>query len=224
MVIGNRFAFAIAALFGLSACSKHSVRYYEMLVEIETPAGVKQGQVTRKVTYHGRQGGWFPLGESSPSTSVEGTAVAVDLPDQRRVYALLQGSDGSRDYAENIVAKMMPDFLSMSGASPWIDIPLCGENLGSPQSEVSRVPKMIVLSDVHDLSTIRVFRPCAMDYKPELGFSVKRIAVRSADRASKQSDTHLPDFVFDQADLTKWYQSLPPSDPRIIYREDFVRP
>jgi hypothetical protein len=83
--------FALACLT-LGACSKPLPTYrYELVVEVETPAGVRTGSSIVEVRATGEprilpdSGGVF--------TRVTGEAVVVDLPKGEALFALLKGEE-----------------------------------------------------------------------------------------------------------------------------------
>ena len=87
---------SIAAL-ALAACGSNERMRYKMIVEVETPAGVKSGHAVREVRYIPKSGTFFA--EGSVSWKMRGEAVAVDIAPGKTLFALLSSHDGQVDYA-----------------------------------------------------------------------------------------------------------------------------
>ncbi|HJS12939.1 hypothetical protein [Sphingopyxis sp.] len=93
----------------LSACSPSGKeRRYKMTVEVETPVGLRVGSAVRGVVPvdHGSPG-IIPLERGQASLTFRGEAVAVDLPENQTLFALLSGNDGDPDYAKQLPGRAL---------------------------------------------------------------------------------------------------------------------
>ncbi len=95
--------FAAASLL-LSACGSTERVRYKMVVEVETPEGLRTGSAVREVSYvHASPLAIF----TKDGVWVEGEAVAVDLPGERTLFAVLQSADGNLDYSARLPEWLM---------------------------------------------------------------------------------------------------------------------
>ena len=84
----------------LGACGSRDSFRYKMVVEVDTPEGVKTGFAVREVYFSDRSG--FPFGESRPQVKLKGEAVVVDLGGGQSLFALLTSAGGDVDYAARV--------------------------------------------------------------------------------------------------------------------------
>ena len=86
----------VVAVCALTSCGSRNALRYKMVVEVDTPAGVRSGFAVREM-------GLSTDNIMRPTTGdIKGEAVTVDLPGGQVLFALLTGGDGDVDYAMQI--------------------------------------------------------------------------------------------------------------------------
>ena len=93
---------------------------YRMMVEVETPGGLRTGSAVREVDYTDLLSSPLRLPQTAMLTlKVRGEAVAVDLPGGRTLYALLSApGDSHADYSAQIALDTLLPVPPGTGLSP----------------------------------------------------------------------------------------------------------
>jgi len=208
----SRLAALLVAATLLVACgSKEHIRY-KMTVEVETPEGLKSGSAVRESTY--RTAPNVPMiGEDRGGVSVRGEAVAVDLPNDQTLFALLSSAKGDVDYAARIPDRFLDKGRGAGGAvTIW------------PSSAHRDVPLLVRFRDREDPKTLEVVNPADLQAVFGPGIRLKRITVQACRMCSVTSDieNRLPSFGT-ASGFAEWYRSLAWEDPRRVGRESFTR-
>ena len=164
---------AVASLSGCNPFGRNRYRY-KMIVEVETPEGVKSGLAVRELEDSGSS--WFPFGESTGRLYVKGEAVAVDVAPGRTLFALLTGQDGDVDYAgsgvSTIFRVMDRDTGSKGGPHElWPKVPTIREPITNP------MPMLVTFADIDDPASVARVKPDDLAAQLGAGVRLKAIAV-----------------------------------------------
>jgi hypothetical protein len=202
---------ACAALALLSACSKLPTYRYEMTVEVETPAGVRQGSSVIEVSGH-TEPKLLP-NMIGFDLNVAGEAAAVDLPNGETLFALLAAS--SLEGGD-------PIRVSRQLLSPTERSRISQKNTGEVLSLAKRstvlspntLPLLVVLERKDDVKSLRIVSPESI--APSI--RLKKIRVATTEKNSAPS-------LLSRYPVLKQFESvrLGPSFPRShrIEPEDF---
>ena len=164
------------ALSLLSACSpgKKAGFRFRLTVEVATPEGLRRGtsvyQVTAGTTAAlapgGQARGWLVVGE----------AVAVELPGNRTLFALLRTYALHSDLAGLAMATLDPSFQNdMVESAERIAV---GDNIRSPATvDPSRYPLLVTFQDTANPETVREVEPSNLAVIFGDGFRLERIVV-----------------------------------------------
>ncbi len=174
-------AFALAATLSMtfSGCSTKPSYRYKMVVEVETPQGVKIGTAVRAVSFHVRM-------EGGDMAKVRGEAVAVDLPGGQSLFALLSGHDGFGDYSAWIADWALKRPLSTNGANAGYEAGRFAEiyptrpKTKSPIGTTS-TPLLVRFKNIADPKSVERVDPAALDAAFGAGVTLKRITVEVTD-------------------------------------------
>jgi hypothetical protein len=150
-----------AVTASLSACVgpiDRRVTRYRMTVEVDTPEGVRRGEVVREAS------SMFARGSdgSSQQAKVRGEAVAVDLPSNKTLFALLSNDSIGHDYAAFV--PMITGLDQQSGglgglfAEPVEIYPDCpkGKN---PRPCRYYLPIFVTFGDIRDPKSVKRVDP-----------------------------------------------------------------
>jgi hypothetical protein len=168
------------ALFLLVACSPPSSYRYELVLEVDTPEGLRTGSAVVEVTVRREP---RPLPDMSGQNSqVRGEAVAVDLPGGQTLFATLAG-ENSGGYAEGIAAySLVPARLTSIDHLEERMAILSEAGREAPVPRVS-YPLLVRFRDIRDPGTIEAVNPddLAASFGP--GVRLRRILIRTTSAA-----------------------------------------
>ncbi len=165
-----------AASLLLSACGSTERVRYKMVVEVETPEGLRTGSAVREVTAHHPA---FLSLASRTSYRMRGEAVMVDLNDGQTLYALLVGGGpvGPADYAMRIPDWLMgwqsPDGITPQRIEIWPTLPETVRNI----DQTDERPMLVTFGNERDPATVVRIEPSDLAMHFGNGFVLKRITV-----------------------------------------------
>lgn len=155
---------------------------YRMTVEVQTPEGVRSGSAVRKVTFRRRRG--FFLVEGSPSWDVKGQAVVVDLPNGKRLYALMRSGE-NREYGARIADDVLGDGRRVLGwprpaeLYPNASKKTVGYRL---KSGAGLVPMLVTFGNSTDPMSVQLVDPHNLEPVFGPGYELKRITIDVVER------------------------------------------
>lgn len=172
----RRSALALLSLAVLPACASLPTYRYELIIEVETPEGLRTGSSVIEVRTQSEPRLLPDM--TGRSTRIVGEAVAVDLPGGQTLFATLVGENGS-GYAEEIaVATLLsaPERASLSRAE---QVALLSET--SRQNVVPRdsYPLLVRIRDIRQPNSIEGVDPDNLPATFGPGVRLKRIIVRA---------------------------------------------
>jgi hypothetical protein len=162
----------VMALPLLGSCSAPSSYRYELVLEVETPDGLRTGSGVIEVTVQSEPKLLPDM--SGRNVRVHGEAVAVDLADGQTLIATLEGEDNG-GYAEEIAARsLVPGSRTDQERMPVL-------TQGGQEAIVQRqsYPFLVRLRDPRDPRTIEGVNPdnLAASFGP--GVRLRRILIRT---------------------------------------------
>lgn len=186
---------ALLATMALAACGQRSETYrYRMTVEVETPQGLRTGSSVIEVslTQTGKDS-WAPPEARGVNARILGEAVAVDLPDDRVLFALLRSEqnvdaakwfahwairtpDFSGEYGSVRTAEYMKEHR-LSGVLPRT-LPPAGH-----LPERSAYPMMVTFRDIDDPTSVALVDPDDLAATFGEGVRLRRITIEMTDDA-----------------------------------------
>ncbi|HEX7876810.1 MAG TPA: hypothetical protein VF489_09530 [Sphingobium sp.] len=159
---------AMVAVVGVAVlwrCSLNSSLRYKMVVEVDTPQGVKSGFAVREM-------GFNTDNIVRPATgSLKGEAVAVDLPGGQTLFALLTGGDGDVDYAMQIGGRA--GVWESSG--PVELYPVAPNTVGLQRTDP--LPMLARFGDVRDPKSVERVELGVLDQTFGPGVRLRRITI-----------------------------------------------
>jgi hypothetical protein len=186
-----------------------------MVVEIDTPQGLRTGSAVREIRYS-KPSGPPSIGESRPQWRIKGQAVAVDLPGGRTLFALLTNARNDPEYAARLPYDHM-GWLSDEGMSRgpvelWPKIPFKPhhnrEILGP-----AYLPMLITFRDIDDPKSVEAVEPEALESAFGPGVRLRRItAQRTNEAVTTGIEKRLP--WLEQNGLQR--STLIPNPPRLL--------
>lgn len=209
---------------------------YRLIVEVETPEGIKTGSAVREVNV---KRGWLLTPEMHVDVKVVGEAVVVDLGKRGVLFALLSSYGGSQDYDDQIVYSAFPfrgptkrlGPLSRQGISYYSHLTDAKTVL-----EPGQYPKLIFFRNLKDPKTAEAVLEMTSDGRipPNIsiakdrteeffgaGVRIKSISIEmTSDPVTHAVDSYLP-----MHDQTVWkYPGIPPhGDPGYVIRGYFSK-
>ena len=175
-------ALAAVPLASLAACGYRSETFrYRLMVEVDTPSGVKTGSSVIEVTLSESGDSGFVLPDASGvELQVRGEAVAVDLPGGRTLFALLrteEQSDAAGLYAHRAIRA--PRF---DGEYASIEkIRYMKAHPGSGTLTQEHRPLLVTFGDVADPASVARVDPDNLAASFGEGYALKRISVMLTD-------------------------------------------
>ena len=177
----------LATVFTLSACgsSDGPPDYrYRLKVEVHTPEGLKTGSSVIQVTQRLVRPGSSPAG-TAVERRVKGEAVAVDLPGEKTLFALLR-SDDDTSWAYRVMQTLAPDVEGESFEQQLDDmLELKGEITlprmfprHGPIDERSAYPMLVTFGDINDPRSVQQVDPDNLAASFGDGIVLKRITVQ----------------------------------------------
>ena len=174
-------------LGGCSAEDRAPDYRYRLTVEVETPEGLKTGSSVIEVEQSLMRPGSAP-GNLGVSRKVRGEAVAVDLPGDQTLFALLR-SESNVDWASYVYVYLRPpstdtefvdqldDVLEVTGERElprmWPPVAWLGER--------SAYPMLVTFGDMDDPTSVAQVDPDDLAASFGVGVELKRITVELTD-------------------------------------------
>lgn len=182
------------AVFGLGGCSKiepSETLRYRLTVEVETPEGVKSAHSVweYKITD-------YAVGFTEFGTSHRGEAVALDLPGDKTLFALLVSGDSQAEYPAYVIFRQLqttPEykedsktaFLEVfprwrSAKESWVvpkTLPPQNQKATSP----SGYPMLVTFKDITDPTSVKRVDPDDLAASFGAGYRLKSITVQVTD-------------------------------------------
>ncbi len=182
----DRRAFlALAAIvplaLALGGCGSTEKFRYKMIVEVETPQGVRSGYAVREIVLR-RSPNVPMLGADRGSINVRGEAVAVDIAPGKTLFALLTGRHGDVDYAGTgmmAIFRVMDRVPGRKGGPHelWPNVPTIREPITNP------LPMLVRFGDMADPTSVERVEPGALAAVFGPGVKLKRISVSATTEA-----------------------------------------
>ena len=179
---------AAAVLLGSCGSSDGPPDYrYRLKVEVNTPEGLKTGSSVIQVTQRLVRPGSSPAG-AAVERRVKGEAVAVDLPGEKTLFALLR-SDNDYEWSSEVMQTLAPhikgesfeqqldDMLALKGE---IVLPRMFPRYG-PIDERSAYPMFVTFGDISDPTSVKSVDPDDLAATFGEGISMKRMVVQITD-------------------------------------------
>ncbi len=245
----TRRTYAVGVMLLISSCGQASGQNYppyryRLTVEVDTPSGLRTGSSVIEVRT-------FVAGKNAiPSPGqvfhrVTGEAVAVDLPGNQRLFALLR-SEESYDWASGVLAAQtepitVKETLRMrkEGKDPFDErmrrtLTLTGVHVlprwqrpskvkAQNMHRISGYPILARFRDIRDPKTVGLVDPDNLDVSFGQGVSLRRITVERTQAAvTKSIDRKLPSFG-PETGFSTWLKKLPFSDERRQIVDSFRR-
>lgn len=162
---------------------------YRLTVEVETPQGRKTGSSVIEVQQRLVRPGSNPAGQAV-RFSLRGEAVAVDLGEDRTLFALLR-SDSDVEWASRVMLQLLPRLANASWEERFDDM-MALEGKGAievPRSwpkkgfldERSAYPMLVTFGDLADPTSVAEVDPDDLAATFGEGVSLKRITVQMTD-------------------------------------------
>ncbi|MWV28738.1 hypothetical protein [Aurantiacibacter rhizosphaerae] len=160
---------------------------YRLTVEVDTPEGVRSGSSVIEVTQRLGRSGASPA-HQAVYRRLQGKAVAVDLPDNRVLFALLR-SDDNIEWASYVMQDIAPDIeweswserldnmLLLEGPQ---DLPRYWPRAGKPGTR-SALPMLVTFGELDDPTSVERVDPDDFAASFGEGVSLKRIRVQMTD-------------------------------------------
>jgi hypothetical protein len=161
--------FASIAALALAACGSSDTIRYKMIVEVDTPEGLKTGVAVREVRYT-KPSSLPSIGESRPQWRIKGEAVAVDLPGGRTLFALLR-SEAREDFGGREVWSILKQ-SDEDEVELWPSTP----KTGRPQVFDPK-PMLVHFKNIDEPDTVERVDPNAAGAALGTGYRLRRIIV-----------------------------------------------
>ena len=177
---------AVIGILLVSGCSSGATEKirYKMIIEVETPQGLRSGYAVREVTFsEGYQGP--SIGEDRGSITVKGEAVAVDLPKGQTLFALLTASGGDVDYGARIFDRAFDWYPAYAKEEPTASSSLSSIELWPTAPKTDRmvntnpVPMLVRFADIKDPKTVEAVKPDALGTIFGPGVKLKAITIQA---------------------------------------------
>lgn len=163
-----------ALILALPACGSTDRMRYRMTVEVDTPQGLRTGSAVREIT-HSVPPPYPSVGESRPQWRVRGEAVAIDLPGNQTLFALLR-SEEDGDFGGWGVWWLFRQQQPARSIELWPKVPVTGKPIVADP-----VPMLVRFRDIADPKTVEQVDPddLAKSFGP--GVRLRRITVQLTD-------------------------------------------
>lgn len=174
----------------LSACGSDETSpdyRYRLTVEVDTPEGLKAGSSVIEVKQRLVRRGSSPA-NTAVERRVRGEAVAVDLPGEKTLFALLR-SDNNVDWASYVMQTLAPHIDSESFAQQLDNMLLLKGEIVLPRTfppvghlkERSAYPMLVTFGDLDDPTSVERVDPDDLAMTFGEGISLGRITVQITD-------------------------------------------
>ena len=177
----------LAILSGCALISDSETMRYRLIVEVETPQGVKSGSSVIEVKVVQNPDWVNPEGRGSRK-SYKGEAAAVDIPNGQTIFALFRtGGEASEasDYpfmafqdrlssSKNALesVRMMRNWKGQKSPMPRTEI-----TLSNGGTEVSAYPMLVTFKDINDPTSVERVDPDDMAANFGAGYKLKSISI-----------------------------------------------
>lgn len=165
-------AVSVAAV-GLWRCSSYNYLRYKMVVEVETPEGVKTGFAVREIGL-AKERGLVGI-----DVKFRGEAVAVDLPGGQTLFAVLRGGDGYVDYGTHIGgrAEVWGKSPDKARDAPVELYPTAPETAGL--KHIDPLPMLVWFGDPADPASVVLIDPSDLAASFGPGVKLKQITIEA---------------------------------------------
>lgn len=216
LIVGGLTLLMVAIL--LAGCDSAERVRYKMTVEVETPQGLKTGYAVRELRRRPPSNSF--LGQDRGSTKLIGEAVAVDLPGQQTLFALLTGSGGDVDYPSQILYRTKL-WGQPIGAS--VELFPTGPRTSYYPKGSAQPPMLVRFLDPHDPKSVEEVSPDDLARAFGPGVKLKRITIEVTDApVTVGVEKRLPSYG-SETGFDLWFKSLKYGDLRAISKDDFQR-
>ncbi len=167
----------LATPLALSGCGRTDRFRYKLVVEVDTPSGLKTGFAVREIV------------ESSgdnmarvATAKARGEAVAVDIAPGQTLFALVTGADGDADYSVNVTRMAWPDVhlpelrAKTQLVALWPNAPPRKWAKTAPA-----YPMLVHFRDIRDPKSVERVDPAHLNTAFGKGVTLKRITVQITD-------------------------------------------
>lgn len=196
-VLGLLAGGAAALLSGCGLFGGNSYRF-RMIVEVETPQGLKTGSSVYAVT--GFTTSDLMTGGTSSDTEFKGEAAMVDLGNGRVLFALLRMANGtsSDDHLAIMSMKAMDPAYANNKKDSAQRI-ASGSGITSPAEVAPKdYPLLVTFGDMQDPTSVTRVDPANLAASFGLGVRLKRIVVEVTD----------DDVRFDLSSKVEWFDGV----------------
>lgn len=179
---------ALSALTGCDIFFPPATLRYRMTVEVETPQGLRTGSSVIEATIHSGPG-WGDA--SGISYELHGEAVAIDLPNGKTLFALLDAPGGSDPASYH--AHLFNEALAMGASSAppmprlfkaweWREERKVARQL-KPSFELpqAKLPLFVTFGDIRDPKSVMLVDPNDLAARFGAGTKLRRITVQITD-------------------------------------------
>jgi hypothetical protein len=165
----------VAAL-ALAGCGSRRRYHYKMVVEVETPQGMRSGAAVRELRYTNSSM------EPRPHWTGRGEAVAIDLPGDRILFASLAGARGEPDYSTRDIDTLF-DATGGPDQGHAIELwPTPPQGLKERSATLRNpLPMLVTFADIDDPKTVEMVEPTDLAANFGPGVRLKRIWIETSD-------------------------------------------
>ena len=183
------FLLAELSLAGCSLTDETPTYRYRLTVEVDTPEGLKTGSSVIEVDTHRDQRNWNPNARGR-RYQVRGEAAAVELGEDRVLFALLRSEDSvdwaaqilflTTPYAVEAEDKFLATFERMLAREGEVELP---PDLGAfiSSSDASARPMLVTFRDLDDPTSVERVDSENLAASFGEGFALRRITVQLSD-------------------------------------------
>lgn len=194
MIERRRFTLAVlggAALVAVGGCEKQNQSKFnvKVTVEVDTPAGGQTGSSVYEVSAADRKA--LLPDEADRKWSTRGEAVVVDLPNGRRLFALMRTGAIHGDIASMVLATLDAEF-----ANSMVQSTNKLSNIKAEGDLVTVAPKnypmLVMFKDIKDPTTVKQVDPTNLVPHFGVGYRIKTITAQVVQNdVTSVLDTHL---------------------------------
>jgi hypothetical protein len=227
---------ALSVVSGCALIESRKTMRYRLIVEVETPQGIKSGSSVIEVTALKTPislpgaGGLTNLG----GLSCKGEAAAVDLPNGQALFALLQTEGGFRRACAYPLLAFKHRLNAFAGGYAQIQLISSWKGQRSPMpqvhsilpkdgGEISGYPMLVTFKDITDPTSVERINPDDLAASFGKGYKLKSISVTITDEpVTTGIESKLPSYG-PETGFNEWYKGLPYGDPKAISKSDFIQ-
>lgn len=183
-VIGLLAGGTAALLSGCGMFDGYSKYRFKMTVEVETLQGVRTGSSVYEVQGFGTTD--LTTGGTGSYTKLRGEAVAVDLPGDQTLFALLRMANGNSadDHLGIMSMRTMDPAMTNTKKDQSAKRIARGDGIKSPVDVApENYPMLVTFTDINDPKSVKRVDPANLAASFEVGVRLKRIVVEVTDDA-----------------------------------------